>query len=74
MHPEMFWLVSSGLIWEVQYAIWLANMQIKVCFDLRDFNKACPKDFAVPHMGLLIDATTAYEALSFINDIRDITK
>lgn len=44
------------------------NRQIRVSIDFRDLNKAYPKDdFLVPHMELLIDATTGYEALTFMD-------
>lgn len=44
------------------------NGQIRVCIDFRNLNKACPKDdFLVPHMELLIDVTTGYKALSFMD-------
>lgn len=36
--------------------------------DFKGFNKACPKDdFLVPYIELLIDATTGYVALSFVD-------
>lgn len=39
-----------------------------VCIDYRDLNNACPKDnFPLPLTKLLVDATMAYEALSFID-------
>lgn len=39
-----------------------------VYIDFRDLNKACPKDdFPIPHIKLLIDGTTGYEAFSFID-------
>lgn len=56
--------------------MWLANVvpvkkkneQIRVCTDFPYLNKVCSKDdFPVPHMELLIDATTGYEVLSFID-------
>lgn len=44
------------------------NEQIRVYIDIPDLNKACPKnDFLVPHMELLIDATTVYKALFFMD-------
>lgn len=34
---------------------------------LHDLNKACPKDsFPLPHIDMLVDATTSHELLSFI--------
>ncbi|KAM1018797.1 hypothetical protein ACFX2C_040378 [Malus domestica] len=61
---------------EVQYYTWLAsivpvkkkNGQIRVCIDFRDLNDACPKDeFPLPITELLVDATTGFEALSFMD-------
>nr|XP_016504993.1 PREDICTED: uncharacterized protein LOC107822917 [Nicotiana tabacum] len=44
------------------------NGQIRVCVDFRDLNNACPKEeFPLPIPELMIDATTGYEAMSFID-------
>lgn len=44
------------------------NGQIRVCIDFRDLNAACPEDyFPLPIAELLVDATTGYEALSFMD-------
>ncbi|XP_028100105.1 uncharacterized protein LOC114299540 [Camellia sinensis] len=44
------------------------NGQIKVCIDFCDLNEACPKDdFSLPITELLVDATTGYETLSFMD-------
>ena len=44
------------------------NGQIRVCVDFRDLNNACPKDeFPLPIPELMIDATTGYEAMSFMD-------
>ncbi|XP_070049181.1 uncharacterized protein [Nicotiana tomentosiformis] len=44
------------------------NGQIRVCVDFRDLNNACPKDeFLLPIPELMIDATTGYEAMSFMD-------
>lgn len=69
-------LVILVLIIKVQYPILLENTvlikkkngEFQVCVNFRDLNKACPKhDFALLHMELLINATTSYEALSFMD-------
>lgn len=60
MHPdlaakveaEVDRLIMAKFIREVQYPVWLANVepvkkkngQIRVCIDFRDLNNACPKD------------------------------
>ncbi|XP_028062797.1 uncharacterized protein LOC114266101 [Camellia sinensis] len=68
--------LDPGFIREVQYPTWLANIvpvkkkngQIRVCIDFRDLNEACPKDdFLLPITELLVDATTGYETLSFMD-------
>ena len=61
---------------EVKYPTWISsivpvrkkNGQIRVCVDFRDPNNPCPKDeFPLPILELMIDATTGYEAMSFID-------
>ncbi|XP_051143398.1 uncharacterized protein LOC127259826 [Andrographis paniculata] len=69
-------LIEVGFIHEVKYPQWISNIvsvkkkngQIRVCVDFRDLNKVCPKDdFLLPITELMIDATTAHEALSFMD-------
>ena len=44
------------------------NSQIRVCVDFQDLNNAYPKDdFPFPITEIMIDATTGYERLSFLN-------
>ena len=44
------------------------NGSIRICVDFRDLNKACPKDdFPLPHIDLLVDNTSRYEMLSFMD-------
>ena len=44
------------------------NGQIRVCVDFRDLNNACPKDdFPLPITEFMIDVTTGYERLSFLD-------
>ncbi|XP_070036194.1 uncharacterized protein [Nicotiana tomentosiformis] len=44
------------------------NGQIRVCVHFRDLNNACPKDeFPLPIPELMIDDTTGYEAMSFMD-------
>ena len=41
---------------------------MRICVDFRDLNEACPKDeFPLPITELLIDATTGFGALSFMD-------
>ncbi|XP_070022888.1 uncharacterized protein [Nicotiana sylvestris] len=60
----------------VKYPTWVSsivlvrkkNGQIRVCVDFRDLNNACPKDeFPFPIPELMINATTSYEAMSFMD-------
>jgi hypothetical protein len=69
-------LITAGFIKEVQYARWLANIvpvgkkngQIRICVDFRDLNRACPKDdFPIPITEMVVDSTTGYGALSFMD-------
>ncbi|XP_070032309.1 uncharacterized protein [Nicotiana tomentosiformis] len=69
-------LIEAGFIWEVKYPMWVSsivlvkkkNGQIRVCVDFRDLNNACPKDeFPLPIPELMIDATTGYEEMSFMD-------
>ena len=61
---------------EVQYPDWLANVVVvkkkngkwRICINFTDLNKACPKDpFLLPHIDMLVDATTGHELLSFMD-------
>jgi hypothetical protein len=69
-------LINAGFIREVQYPQWLANIvpvmkkngQVRVCVDFRDLNHACPKDdFPIPITEMVVDATTGYGAMSFMD-------
>ena len=44
------------------------NGQIQVCLDFRDLNNVCLKDeFSLPISEMMIDFTTGYEVISFID-------
>jgi hypothetical protein len=69
-------LINVGFIKEIQYPRWLANIvpvlkkngQVRVCVDFRDLNRTCPKDdFPTPMTDMVVDATTGYGALSFMD-------
>ena len=60
----------------ILYPQWVVNImpiikkngQVCICIDFRDLNCTCPKDdFLLPHIDLLIDNTTGYEMLSFMD-------
>ncbi|XP_060180738.1 uncharacterized protein LOC132610466 [Lycium barbarum] len=76
IETEVNKLIEAGFIREVKYPTWISsivpvrkkNGQIRVCVDFRDLNNACPKDeFPLPIPELMIDATTGYEAMSFMD-------
>ncbi|XP_022895322.1 uncharacterized protein LOC111409511 [Olea europaea var. sylvestris] len=69
-------LIEAGFIREVKYPTWIANIvpvkkkngQLRICVDFRDLNQACPKDdFPLPITELMVDATTGYGVLSFMD-------
>lgn len=69
-------LINVGFIKEIQYPRWLANIVpvlkknglVRVCVDFHDLNRTCPKDdFPTPRTEMVIDATTGYGALSFMD-------
>jgi hypothetical protein len=69
-------LINVGFIMEVQYPWWLTNIvpvmkkngQVQVCVDFHDLNSACPKDdFPIPITEMVVDATTGYGAMSFMD-------
>ncbi|XP_038687530.1 uncharacterized protein LOC119986911 [Tripterygium wilfordii] len=44
------------------------NGKWRVCIDFTDLNNACPKDsFPLPHIDILVDATTGHELLRFMD-------
>lgn len=76
IEAEIDKLRNCGFIREVKYPVWLANIvvvmkkngQLRICVDYRDLNKACPKyEFPLPITELLVDATTGFDALSFMD-------
>ncbi|XP_070018032.1 uncharacterized protein [Nicotiana sylvestris] len=78
IETEVNKLIEAGFICEVKYPTWVSsivpvrkkNGQIRVCVDFRDLNNACPKDeFPLPIPELMIDATTGYEAMSFMDGL-----
>ena len=59
INEEIKKLLNNGMIREVHYPEWLANIVVvkkkngkwRVCINFTDLNKACPKDsFPLPHM------------------------
>jgi ribonuclease HI len=76
IQEEVKKLLKAGMIREVQYPKWLANVVVvqkkngkwRVCVDFTDLNKACPKDpFPLPHIDSMVDATAGHEMLTFMD-------
>ena len=76
MKEEIQKQLSVGFISMVEYQEWLANVvhvpkmdgKVRVCVDIRDLNKASPKDdFPLPHIDLLVDSIAGHSMLSFMN-------
>ena len=76
INAEVDKLIEANFIREVQFLTWLANIvpvrkksdQLRICVDFMDLNNACPKnDFPQPITELLVDATTGFGALSFMD-------
>ena len=76
INDEVMSLLGAGFICEVQYPEWLANVVVvkknnvkwRVCSDLTDINKSCPKDhFSLHHIDKLVDATTGHQLMSFMD-------
>jgi hypothetical protein len=66
-------LLSAGVIREVKYPEWLANIVMvkkangkwRMCIDFTDLNKACEKDeFPLPRIDSLVDAAASSELMS----------
>ncbi|XP_070014746.1 uncharacterized protein [Nicotiana sylvestris] len=76
IETEVNKLIEAGFNRKVKYPIWVSsivpirkkNGQIRVCVAFRDLNNACPKDeFPLLIPELMINATTGYEAMSFMD-------
>ncbi|GFS36775.1 hypothetical protein Acr_00g0047960 [Actinidia rufa] len=76
IEDEVSKLVKADVIKESHYPDWLANIVValkkcgkcRVCIDFTNLNKACPKDnFPLPKIDLIVDATSKYEFLSFMD-------
>ena len=76
IQEEVERLLKSGMIREVKFPKWLANVVVvqkkngkwRVCVDFTDLNKACPKDpYPLPHIDSMVDATAGHEILTFMD-------
>ena len=73
---EVTKLKQAVAIKEVFYPQWLANTVVvkkktgkwRVCVDLTDLNRACPKNpFPMPRIDQLVDATAGHPRMSFLD-------
>ena len=73
---EVHKLQEESFIREVYYPDWLANVVMvkkasgkwRMCVDLTDLNKACPKDsYPLPRVDVLVDSTVKHQLLSFMD-------
>ena len=69
-------LLDAGVIREVQYPEWLANIVMvpkkngnwRMCIDFTTINKFCPNDeFPLPRIDTLVDAAAGSEMLSMLD-------
>ena len=69
-------LLKDDFISEVHYPDWLSNVVMvkkanekwRMCVDITDLNKACPKDsFSLPSIDRLVDASASHHVLNFID-------
>ena len=69
-------LLEVGLIREVFYPRWLANVMMvkknngkwRMCVNFTDLNKACPKDsFPLPRIDQPVDSIVRHKLLSFMD-------
>ena len=76
INEEVSKLFQAGVIREVEYLEWLANVVLvkkandkwRLCIDFTDVNRACLKDsFPLPRIDLIADATAGHKLLSFMD-------
>jgi len=69
-------LLNAGHTREIQYLEWLANVVLvkkangkwRMCVDVTDLNKACPKDsYPLPSINALVDNASGCKMLSFLD-------
>src|SRR4051812_21578985 len=77
MSSEVHRLLKAGFIREIKEATWVANPVmvpkkdtdvLRMCIDLTDLNKLCPKDnFPLPCIDQIVDSTAGCNRLSFLD-------
>ena len=69
-------LEAVGVIREVRYPDWLANLVVvpkkggkeRMCVDFTNLNKACPQDpFPLPRIDQIVDCTAECDLLCFLD-------
>ncbi len=76
--------VKAGVIKEGKYPKWLSYVviatkemsdKLQMCINFRNVNGACPKDsYPLPPIDQLVDLTTKYDLLSFLDALVETTK
>ena len=67
--------MTAGFIQEVHYLDWLVNVILvkkangkwRMCVDFTDLKKACSDSFPLPRIDQLMDSTTGYKLLTFMD-------
>jgi hypothetical protein len=76
VQKEVEKLSQTGAIRELDFPTWLSNTVMvkkkngkwRVCVGFTNLNQACPKDpFPLPKIDLLVDATSGYNQMSFLD-------
>ncbi|CAA0811499.1 Uncharacterized mitochondrial protein AtMg00860, partial [Striga hermonthica] len=76
IEQEVEKLLNAGHVKKIQLPEWLSNTVMvsksggkwRMCIDLRDLNKACPKDlYPLPRIDQLVDSTAGCELLSLMD-------
>ena len=76
IRDEVARLLTAGVIREVYYPDWLANVVLvkkanekwRMCVDFTDLNKACSKDnFPLPRIDQLVTSTVGHKLLTFMD-------
>ena len=75
INEEVGKLLQAGVIREVEYPDWLANVVLvkkangkwRLCIDFTNIKKACPNEsFPLPRIDLIVDAIAGHELLIFM--------
>ncbi|KAL2241094.1 UNVERIFIED_CONTAM: Retrovirus-related Pol polyprotein from transposon [Sesamum indicum] len=76
IRQEVKKLLRAGYVSEIQYTDWLSNVVLvpkswgkwRMCVDLTDLNKACPKDpYPLPRIDVMVDSTVGFEMFSMMD-------